>query len=178
MYQTTRSPESLLTQEARPTSFSEIKKGTIELTGFNGVTTPSMGVTPFWVKASGLKKLVKFTVLDCLSPYNILIGKPWIHAIRAVPSSLHQCICFPTTNGIGEVRGSQKAARNCYMTSHKLKKSEPEDEQWQLLNVEPVKEANSAESNEVENLNEQDSPGIEMMVQVQLDGSDATSASE
>ena len=33
-------------------------------------------------------------VVDLNLPYNILLGRPWIHAMKAVPSTYHQCIKF------------------------------------------------------------------------------------
>jgi len=34
-------------------------------------------------------------VLDIDLPYNIILGRPWIHTLRAVPSTYHQCLKFP-----------------------------------------------------------------------------------
>ena len=37
---------------------------------------------------------VEFQVMDILSSYNCLLGRPWIHIAEAVPSTLHQKIKF------------------------------------------------------------------------------------
>ncbi|XP_070019324.1 uncharacterized protein [Nicotiana sylvestris] len=37
---------------------------------------------------------MEFQVLDVAVFYNILLGRPWIHAAKAVPSSLHQMVKF------------------------------------------------------------------------------------
>ena len=37
----------------------------------------------------------KCHVLDLDFPYNILLGRPWIHTLKAVPSTYHQCLKFP-----------------------------------------------------------------------------------
>jgi len=34
-------------------------------------------------------------VLDIELPYNIILGHPWIHAMKAVPSTYHQSLKFP-----------------------------------------------------------------------------------
>lgn len=34
-------------------------------------------------------------VLDLNLSYNILLGRPWIHKMQAVPSTYHQCVKFP-----------------------------------------------------------------------------------
>ena len=39
---------------------------------------------------------VKFQVMDISPSYNCLLGKPWIHIARVVPSTLHQKIKFVT----------------------------------------------------------------------------------
>ena len=34
-------------------------------------------------------------VLDIPLAYNIFLGRPWIHEMRVVPSTYHQCVKFP-----------------------------------------------------------------------------------
>ena len=34
-------------------------------------------------------------VLDLDFLYNILLGQPWIHTLKVVPSTYHQCLKFP-----------------------------------------------------------------------------------
>ena len=34
-------------------------------------------------------------VLDLDFPYNILLGRPWIHTLKAVPSTYHHCLKLP-----------------------------------------------------------------------------------
>ena len=48
---------------------------------------------------------VKFLVIDAPSAYNILLGIPSLNAIKAIPSAYHMMIKFPTTSGVGMVRG-------------------------------------------------------------------------
>ena len=65
--------------------------------------------------------MVRFLIVDAPSAYNILLGKPSLTSIRAIPSAYHMVIKFPTTNGVGMVRGDQRIARECYSTSMKQK---------------------------------------------------------
>ncbi|XP_075083654.1 uncharacterized protein LOC142167386 [Nicotiana tabacum] len=37
---------------------------------------------------------VEFQVLDISATYNLFLGQPWIHAARAVTSTLHQAVKF------------------------------------------------------------------------------------
>ena len=39
---------------------------------------------------------VEFQVMDISPSYNCLLGRPWIHIVGAVPSTLHQKIKFVT----------------------------------------------------------------------------------
>ena len=49
---------------------------------------------------------VRFLIVDAPSAYNMLPGRPSLNAIRAVPFPYHMVIKFPTTNGVGMVRGN------------------------------------------------------------------------
>ena len=64
---------------------------------------------------------IRFLKVDAPSAYNILLGKPFLNAIRVVPSAYHMIIKFPTANGVGKVRGDQRVARECYSTLMKQK---------------------------------------------------------
>ena len=64
---------------------------------------------------------IKFLIVDAPSAYNMLLGRPSLNAIRAVPSSYHMVVKFPMENGVGMVRGDQRVARECYLASMKQK---------------------------------------------------------
>ena len=64
---------------------------------------------------------VKFLIVDAPSSYNMLLGRPSLNAIKAIPSAYHMVIKFPTTGGVGMVRGDQCMARECYSASMKQK---------------------------------------------------------
>ena len=64
---------------------------------------------------------VRFLVVDAPSAYNMLLGRPSLNTIKAIPSSYHMVLKFPTANGVGMVRGNQRVARECYSTSMKQK---------------------------------------------------------
>ena len=52
--------------------------------------------------------IVRFFIVDAPSAYNVLLGRPFLNAIKAIPSSYHMVIKFPTTNGVGMVREDQR----------------------------------------------------------------------
>ena len=64
---------------------------------------------------------VKFLIVDAPSAYNMLLGRPSLNAIKAIPSAYHMMIKFPTTGGVGMVRGDQRVAKECYSASMKQK---------------------------------------------------------
>ena len=51
----------------------------------------------------------------------MLLGRPSLNTIRAIPSAYHMVIKFQTTNGVGMVRGNQRIDRECYSASMKQK---------------------------------------------------------
>ena len=51
---------------------------------------------------------VRFLIVDAPSTYNILLGRPSLNTVRVIPSDYHMVIKFPTTNGVGMVRGNQR----------------------------------------------------------------------
>ena len=62
---------------------------------------------------------MRFLIIDAPSAYNMLLGRPSLNAIKAIPSAYHMMIKFPTTSGVGMVRGYQRVARECYSASVK-----------------------------------------------------------
>ena len=64
---------------------------------------------------------VRFLVVDALSAYNMLLGRPSLNTIKAIPFAYHMMIKFPTISGVGMVRGDQCVARECYSASMKQK---------------------------------------------------------
>ena len=65
--------------------------------------------------------IVRFLIVDAPSAYNMLLGRPSLNTIRAIPSAYHMVIKFPTANGVGMVRGNQRVAKECYLASMKQK---------------------------------------------------------
>ena len=61
--------------------------------------------------------MVTFIVVASFSPYIAILGKPWIHAMGVVPSTLHIKVKFCTEQGIVIVRGNQQMARQCLVAA-------------------------------------------------------------
>ena len=60
-------------------------------------------------------KDVTFLVVDCSSLYNAILGRPTLNSWKAVTSTYHLMIKFLIEYGLGELRGDQMAARECYI---------------------------------------------------------------
>ncbi|XP_050259049.1 uncharacterized protein LOC126704053 [Quercus robur] len=65
---------------------------------------------------------VNFIVVDTYSPYTAIVGRPWLHTLGAVASSLHQKVKFPSRDQVLEICGCQSTARQCVVAaiSHRL----------------------------------------------------------
>jgi hypothetical protein len=63
--------------------------------------------------------IVDFLVVDRPSAYNIIIGRSTLNKLRAITSTYHLMMKFPTKEGIGELRGNQVVALRCYNMSLK-----------------------------------------------------------
>ncbi|XP_019267127.1 PREDICTED: uncharacterized protein LOC109244484 [Nicotiana attenuata] len=58
------------------------------LHGFNMIGEVKKGEVTLTIDTSGAVQNTKFQVIDCDKRYNALLGRPWIHSMRAVPSTL------------------------------------------------------------------------------------------
>jgi hypothetical protein len=74
----------------------QITKKSSVLVGFSGETRNTLGEINLPTYVEGVASYERFGVLDCLSSYNAILGRPWIHNVRAIPSTYHQCIKIPT----------------------------------------------------------------------------------
>ena len=61
-----------------------------------------------------ITKQLDFLVVDCLSSYNVIIGRLTLNHWKAATSTYYLKVKFPTEHGIGEVKGDQVLARKCY----------------------------------------------------------------
>ena len=66
---------------------SKIVKKATSLIGFSGESKKSVGEISLPVYVDAATSLERFYVLDCQSPYNVILGRPWIHNIKAFPST-------------------------------------------------------------------------------------------
>ena len=56
---------------------------------------------------------VDFIVVDAFSPYIAIMGRPWLHTLGVVSSTLHQKVTYPSRDQVLKIVGSQSVARQC-----------------------------------------------------------------
>ena len=58
-----------------------------------------------------------FIVVDSYSPYTAIVAKPWLHALGAISSTLHQKVKYPSEGLVKEILGNQSVARQCMVVA-------------------------------------------------------------
>ncbi|XP_059284774.1 uncharacterized protein LOC132038065 [Lycium ferocissimum] len=84
------------------------------LNGFNVAYEMTKGEINLPINTAGTIQQTKLYVIEGDIGYNALFGRPWIHNMRVVPSTLHQTLKFLTLEGIKTVHGEQQAAKEMF----------------------------------------------------------------
>ena len=115
------------------------------LVGFGGTRVLPLGAITLSVMVDDypqqITKDVTFLVVDCSSAYNSILGRPTLNLWKAATSTYHLMIKFPTEYGIGELRGDQVAAHECYIAMLEMEDHQQTmciGEQW--TTTEPVED--------------------------------------
>ena len=66
--------------------------------------------------------VIDFFMINCLSEYDGVLGKPVLKALKAITSIHCLTMNFPTTAGTGQVRGRLWDSRECHNKSVELAK--------------------------------------------------------
>ncbi|CAA7047862.1 unnamed protein product [Microthlaspi erraticum] len=120
-----------------------IKPTSRPLTGFTAEHVYSCGTVRLPVYVGGISKLLKFIVMDKPAIYNAILGTPWLHEMKAVISTFHQCVKFPIPSGIFTLRGDQRVTRSCFLRERKLRTASS------CMITEPVSDDETNESNAI-----------------------------
>ncbi|XP_023912261.1 uncharacterized protein LOC112023871 [Quercus suber] len=87
------------------------------LVGFDGKVVIPRGQIRLPVQAGSEVVEVDFIIVDAYSPYIIIVARSWLHALRAVSSTLHLKVKYPSGDGVEELVGSQSIARQCLVAA-------------------------------------------------------------
>ena len=60
---------------------------------------------------------VNFIVVDAYSSYIAIVARPWLYALGAVPSTLHQKVKYLSGGQVKEIIGNQAMARQCMVSA-------------------------------------------------------------
>ena len=108
----------------------DLSKYDTPLIEFDGRMVIPEGQISLPVNTEGKEVMVTFMVVTSFSPYTMILGRPWIHAMGAVPSTLHVKVRLHTEQGIAVVKGNQQVARQCLVAAvdQGIKQNESTDE--------------------------------------------------
>ncbi|KAK3027620.1 hypothetical protein RJ639_042373 [Escallonia herrerae] len=127
--------------------YDAFKKMNIPTDRLRKMDTPLYGFSNHPVAAEGIIALpdaigtalaqanfiLDFVVVKVPSAYNAILGRPALNQLQAVVSTYHLKMKFPTKHGIGEVKGDQTIARQCYITLCRPKKAKKLDSEEILI---------------------------------------------
>ncbi|XP_015079648.1 uncharacterized protein LOC107023462 [Solanum pennellii] len=84
----------LSTLQSLKISTDRIRTNNVCVRAFDGAKRDTLGELYLIVAIGPAEFGITFQVIDMDTSYNLLLGRPWIHMARAVPSTLHQVVKF------------------------------------------------------------------------------------
>ena len=87
------------------------------LVSFEGKTIIPKGQIRLPIQNGSEVVEVDFIVVDAYSPYTAIVARPWLHALGAVSSTLHQKVKYPLGGQVEEIGGDQAMARQCMVAA-------------------------------------------------------------
>ena len=79
----------------------DLEKYDSPLVGFDGRLVVSRGMIRLPMQAGDEELQVSFIVVETYSPYTVVLARPWLHAMGAVPSTLHLKVKYHTRKSRG-----------------------------------------------------------------------------
>ncbi|XP_030974789.1 uncharacterized protein LOC115994697 [Quercus lobata] len=87
------------------------------LVSFEGKIVIPKGMIRLPVQTDSDVVEVNFIVVDVYSPYTAIVARPWLHALGAVSTTLHQKVKYPSGGQVKEIIGNQGMARQCMVSA-------------------------------------------------------------
>ncbi|KAK8492494.1 hypothetical protein V6N11_021160 [Hibiscus sabdariffa] len=98
---------SLATLKKLPIYSTHMKAYQNAVRAFDGTQRDVLGKITIPLLIGSTKYEVDFVVMDIKTTYSCLLGRPWIHAVGAVPSTLHQKLIFVIDGKLVTVRAEE-----------------------------------------------------------------------
>ena len=83
------------------------------LISFEGKTVIPKGQIRLPIQTDSEVVEVDFIVINSYSLYTTIVARPWLHALGAISSTLHQKVKYPFEGLVKEILGNQSIARQC-----------------------------------------------------------------
>ncbi|XP_030930578.1 uncharacterized protein LOC115956296 [Quercus lobata] len=87
------------------------------LVSFKWKTVTPKGQIRLPIQTSSDMVEIDFIVVDAYSLYTVIVARPWLHALGAVSSTLHQKVKYPSEGQVKEIIGNQVMARQCMVAA-------------------------------------------------------------
>ena len=87
------------------------------LVSFEGKTVTPRGQIRLPIQTGTDVVEVDFIIVDAYSPYTAIVARPWLHALWAISSTLHQKVKYPSEGQVKEIIGDQTMARQCMVAT-------------------------------------------------------------
>ncbi|XP_022143643.1 uncharacterized protein LOC111013504 [Momordica charantia] len=101
----------------------QLKPSSTPLVGFAGESVTVEGCSSLPVTLGEgehqVTSIVEFMVIDRTSAYNTILGRPFIHQLKAIPSTYHQMMKYLTASRMATIRGEYETLRECYAAALK-----------------------------------------------------------
>ena len=91
--------------------YEDLRSYSSPLVSFEGKMVVPKGQIRLLVQTGTDVVEVDFIVVEAFSPYTAIIGRPWLHSLGAVSSTLHQKVKYSSGGQVLEIVGSQSMAR-------------------------------------------------------------------
>ncbi|KAG9458562.1 hypothetical protein H6P81_003070 [Aristolochia fimbriata] len=73
---------------------NNLQASSLMIQGFNQEGQRALGTIKLELLIGDMTSHVLFHVIDASTSYNVLLGRPWLHNNKVVPSTLHQCFKY------------------------------------------------------------------------------------
>ena len=83
---------ALSTLEAVGLTGKRILGALMEITGFRKSVESTEGYVQLALRVGPIVALTRFHVINSEVSYHVLLGRPWLHKHRLIPSTYHQCV--------------------------------------------------------------------------------------